>query len=210
MIIGFLIVVLAVIVCNYYLDTRVSMLVHALVHRNSKWSGYISDIPDILLIIVVIITAYAFLRYVIRARKNLIDTDTIYYELVAYTVPSVYFLKSVFKFIFGRINTREWLLRPDLYGFHWFNGGGHFEGFPSGHMAVFTALAAASWRCYPGYRIAHLTFIVMLALALIITNYHFLGDVIAGAYLGLLVELIIYKVISRYTETFTTKRGKPQ
>ena len=93
--------------------------------------------------------------------------------------------------------SNTWLQKPQLYGFHWFHGGGFYDGFPSWHMAVFAALIAALWRFYPRCRSICLFFLLALASALIVTNYHFLGDVLAGAYLGVLVEEVSYRLLLR-------------
>ena len=63
-------------------------------------------------------------------------------------------------------------------------------------MAVFTALIIALWRFYPRYRPAYAGFLSVLALALIVTDYHFLSDVIAGAYLGLIVHFCTLRGLS--------------
>jgi membrane-associated phospholipid phosphatase len=34
-----------------------------------------------------------------------------------------------------------------------------------------------------------------LAAALIVTDYHFVSDVIAGAYLGIVVEMLVYRAM---------------
>jgi membrane-associated phospholipid phosphatase len=91
------------------------------------------------------------------------------------------------KHLFGRMNTRAWLENPVDRSFHWFHGGGEYSSFPSGHMAVFTTLAVACWLIFPKYRAACLAAIVGLGIALIATDNHFLSDVIAGGYLGLVV-----------------------
>jgi membrane-associated phospholipid phosphatase len=105
----------------------------------------------------------------------LYDTHTRFFQLVAITIPLTYFLKSTLKHSVDRIDTRFWLRHPGFKEFHWFHGGGNYTSFPSGHMAVFMALVIALWRFYPRHH-------------LIMTNYHFISDVIAGAYLGFLVN----------------------
>jgi membrane-associated phospholipid phosphatase len=120
-----------------------------------------------------------------------------FFHLIMYTVPASYIVKSALKYIFGRTTTREWLHKPELYGFHWFQGVGSYAGFPSGHMAVFTAFSASLWRFYPRYRVIYVMMLLSLAVALIATNYHFLSDVIVGAYLGVIIELCIYKTLIR-------------
>jgi membrane-associated phospholipid phosphatase len=143
------------------------------------------------------ITASAYVIYRIRIKKKLFDKHTEFFHIIMYAVPASYVVKSLLKFLFGRINTREWLLHPELYGFHWFQGYGLNAGFPSGHMAVFITLAASLWRFYPRYRVIYSIYLLTLAVALIATNYHFLSDVIAGAYLGTVVEACLFKLLGR-------------
>lgn len=131
------------------------------------------------------------------AKKGFIIKTPCFFFLITYAVPASYIVKSVLKYIFGKTNTREWLLRAEPYGFHWFHGGEGYSGFPSGHMAVFTVLAAALWRFYPSYKPLYLLLTLILAFALITTNYHFLSDVIAGAYMGVIVEAITCKLLNR-------------
>src|SRR5208283_1635710 len=108
--------------------------------------------------------------------------------LVANSVPLTFILELIVKHVVGRINTRYWLLHPTAREFHWLQGSGNYAGFPSGHMAVFTALVIALWTYYPRYRFAYFIFLSVLALALLATNYHFLSDIIAGAYLGVVIH----------------------
>jgi membrane-associated phospholipid phosphatase len=196
MLIAFPVVVLTIVFCNYFLDIPIASLVQTVFQRSKKVAFYLSDIPDLLQVFVVIVTIFALYRYLSRARKGINDRQTALCKLIALVTPASYICKSVFKFIFGRIETRQWLLRPDLYGFNWFHGQGIYDGFPSGHMVVVAALAASLWRFYPRYRTLCLTVITLLGLALVATNYHFLGDVIAGGYLGLIIEGMIFKAIA--------------
>jgi membrane-associated phospholipid phosphatase len=119
------------------------------------------------------------------------------YKMLAITAPVSFAAKSLLKYIFGRITTREWLLAPQDLGFHWFNGGDRYTGFPSGHMVVITALVAIVWRFQPRFRSTYLVLLILLALSLVATNYHFLSDVIVGAYVGLLVEVCIFRIVAR-------------
>ena len=106
-------------------------------------------------------------------------------------------MKSLAKFVFGRVNTRVWLEQPDLYGFHWFQRRQGCEGFPSGHMVVIVTLLAVLWRLYPKQRPWCLLLGLLLGAALVATDYHFLSDVLAGAYLGALVEAVIFRLLVR-------------
>lgn len=159
------------------------------------WSAYASSIPDLLFLTVLLTTAAAYSIYRYRLSRGHVDPTTLSCRMLALAGPFSFLAKSALKQLFGRINTREWLQFPNQYGFHWLQGGGNFSGFPSGHMAVFTALAAVMWRHHPRYRGWYLAILLLLALALILTNYHFLSDLIAGAYLGLLVEICIWRTM---------------
>ena len=48
-------------------------------------------------------------------------------------------------------------------------------------------MAVACWLFFPRYRAACLAAIGGLGIALVATDYHFLSDVIAGGYLGLVI-----------------------
>jgi membrane-associated phospholipid phosphatase len=106
-------------------------------------------------------------------------------SFVGWTLPVAYFLKVILQDAFGRVNPRNWLFDQNLHGTMWFNrydDYGHC--FPSGHMTVFTALFAALWHFYPRGRLLYIVSLSFLGAALVVTDYHYLSDVIAGAYLG--------------------------
>ncbi len=182
--------------CNYFVDIPLAHAVKGL-FRSRIWSRYAGDIPDFLFFVVCVTTLISFVGYAVRSRRAIFDRGTRFCLLVTFAVPLTYALKALLKIVFGRVNTRIWVARPDLYGFHWFHGSKVGGGFPSGHMAVFTALIAALWRNYPRYRPLYLACLFLLAAALVATNYHFLGDVVGGAYLGIFVEAGVFRALER-------------
>jgi membrane-associated phospholipid phosphatase len=149
----------------------------------------------LILVICVTVGSYSLFRY--RASHHGIDAPAVMYKMLTAAAPASYIVKSFLKYAFGRINTREWLHAPQEYGFHWFSGVENHSGFPSGHMLVVTAMVAVAWRFHPRYRPACLGLLMMLALAMITTNYHFVSDVIAGAYVGLVVEACTCRLVGR-------------
>jgi len=195
MLISFILTAVIVILSIRFYDQLLAIYISKLLARYSILHKYAANVPDFLLVIVCITTASAFIAYLTRKRKGIYNKDTTFFHLTMYAVPATYVAKTFLKYVFGRTNTREWLHKPDLYGFHWFQGGGLNVSFPSGHMAVFSALAASLWRFYPSYRVIYALFLLVLAVALVATNYHYLSDVVAGAYLGVLVEACTYKVL---------------
>lgn len=105
--------------------------------------------------------------------------------LLGSTLPTAFALKVALKWFFGRTETHTWLAGQVPDAFHWWAGGGAgLSGFPSGHMLVLSPLLLAFWHCFPRYRWAVGVAWAGLGAALVITEYHFLGDVLAGGALG--------------------------
>jgi len=53
-----------------------------------------------------------------------------------------------------------------------------------GSVAV-CAVLSVLWICYPRFRVLYALCMIAVAIALVAANFHFLGDVIAGAFLGI-------------------------
>lgn len=187
-IISFMLIVLLLICSYYFLDIRIALFINKAWRYHSGLAIFSSNIPDFLFLIVCLITAIAWTGYFYLVRRGIYNTHTQFFQLIALTIPLTFALKSILKYSVGRINTRFWLRHPGCKEFHWFHGVGNYGGFPSGHMAVFMALFIALWRFYPRYRYLYAGFLSALALALIVTDYHFISDVLAGVYLGFIVN----------------------
>jgi membrane-associated phospholipid phosphatase len=99
-------------------------------------------------------------------------------------------LTRVFKLACGRTWPETWVhdnpswIRDGVFGFFPFHGGAGWASFPSGHTSVTAAPAAALWSGFPRYRPVLLAPVLLVAIGLIGADYHFLGDVLGGAYLG--------------------------
>ena len=191
-----------IFVCVRFLDIPVALFVKNHLYRDARWAAITSELPDLLLMLVLVVTLVACSLYLLRSKRGIFDTTTRFDKLVTWTAPASYLAKCGLKFTFGRVNTRCWLQEPGLYGFHWFQRRLGCDGFPSGHMIVIVALLAALWRFYPKSRPLCLLFASLLGVALVATNYHFLSDVFAGAYAGVLVETVVYRLLFRKSARF--------
>jgi membrane-associated phospholipid phosphatase len=100
-------------------------------------------------------------------------------------MPLSYAIKDVLQGVLRRQCARSWIVEPAAP--QWFGTGENFSGFPSGHMTVATCLVFVLCREYSRYRWAWIAALVGLGAALIGSDYHFVGDVTAGAYVGWLV-----------------------
>jgi membrane-associated phospholipid phosphatase len=90
----------------------------------------------------------------------------------------------IFKRIFGRAGPDPAYIHDHLYGFHLLHGGPHWESFPSGTAAISAAIASVLWIVLPRWRAGGAVIVVLLCVAVVITNYHWVADVIAGVFLG--------------------------
>lgn len=175
------------VISMHFLDFRIASFVLDHAGRRLLLGRNVSSLPDGLLLTVIIASTLSWTGYFPLSRRGIADRRTRFFKLIGISLPVAFAIKSLLKWVFGRMDARVWILRPDEYAFHWFHGGQGFQGFPSGHMLVFTPLLLALWDFYPRYSMIFLLAWVGLALALMATEYHFLSDVIAGAYLGFLV-----------------------
>jgi membrane-associated phospholipid phosphatase len=110
-------------------------------------------------------------------------------------------LKDLFKWVFGRPSPDIWLAgnvsADGDYHFHWFRGAEPFNAFPSGHMTAAAAVLGILWMCYPQFRVVYAACGALAGLALVAFNFHFVGDVVAGALLGTTVSVIVLSLFER-------------
>jgi membrane-associated phospholipid phosphatase len=99
-------------------------------------------------------------------------------------------IKDELKYAFGRTwpetfvaDNPSWI-GNGTFGFTPFHGGPGWASFPSGHTTIITAPAAALWNAAPRLWPLWIILPLLVALGLLGADYHFLGDIIAGAYLG--------------------------
>jgi membrane-associated phospholipid phosphatase len=182
-------VALAIALSKYFVDGWIAVRVMQLLDASDTLSEGTSDIPDLLTIAVIIICGFSWGRFFVLWRRGTDGEQMQSCRVIGTAVPLAFFLKWPLKFAFGRANPRTWLESRMSDKFHWFQTGEHYESFPSGHMLVFAALFTALWLFYPRYRSIFAGLALLLAAALVATDYHFMSDVIAGAYLGLLVTV---------------------
>lgn len=177
-----------------FVDTELAERVIRFLMSIHKLHKIAENIPDLLSYLVVIGTILMWVIYFYRLKKKKNDVKTKFLKLAATTLPVVYLLKTFFQFAFGRTTPRLILNKPII--FDWFNSnnGGSF---PSGHMSVFAAFGAAIIFYFPKYRKIVLIMLILLGAALIITDYHFLSDVIAGAYLGFITSYSLWYLFEK-------------
>lgn len=86
------------------------------------------------------------------------------------------------KRLFGR-ETPDKFLQTGVDAFHWFQGV-PTDAFPSGHAVQIASVGAVFLIGYPRYRVGWLALMGLGLVALVLGNFHFVSDVIAGAGVG--------------------------
>jgi predicted MFS family arabinose efflux permease len=110
--------------------------------------------------------------------------------------------------VFDRPRPSEVFERAEIalaYGHNWAS----IESFPSGHMAVVTALAASAWFAIPQLRGILIAYIVLNAFTRVSFGAHFPADVVAGAALGYGSALAARSVFAQ-TAALRERAEKPE
>jgi membrane-associated phospholipid phosphatase len=169
-----------------FVDRPLALLMHRLFHR-SHWLLPLAGIGQIPLslagpaLVVAAVAAWRGWRPASRGRT-----------LIACAVAVVIATscKDALKEAFGRtwpetgVLNNPSLIKDGVYGFSPFHGGEGWASFPSGHTAAIGAVAGVLWWRAPRFRWLWALLVALTATGLVADTYHFLGDVIAGGYLG--------------------------
>lgn len=106
-------------------------------------------------------------------------------------------LIDILKVIFGRARPRLFF-KENYYGFSFFEFSSDMLSFPSGHANTVFALAVALFLLWPRWWFFYFPAAIMIAASRVVTGSHYLSDVIAGSYLGLLTALYVKSYFDIY------------
>jgi membrane-associated phospholipid phosphatase len=188
-----------VLLCYFYIDRPVALWVSAHPWLAPNWL----TAPDF---IIAAVFLSPMLLLLVAIRRVWLPWRLWEQRLVviAVSVLVIALVKELLKWVFGRPSPRTWiensrfLISQEGYEFHWFHGGKHYFAFPSGHTAIACAIGVIVWIVWPKWRWVAALSITIVASCLVITNYHFVGDIIAGAFLGWLGGLWTAHLLSRW------------
>jgi membrane-associated phospholipid phosphatase len=179
----------------HFLDARIALYINQVLHSNPFLEKSFRNIPNLLTITVITGTAAMWIIF-FRVRHRGSSHHAGFLKLAAIAVPTAFLLKMLLQYIFGRTNIHTWLSNGGPIAFTWFTPLSRNPCFPSGHMTVFTSFFVAVYLYYPRCRPIVALALIGLASALVFTNYHFLGDVIAGFFCGILVTAAVGRFLS--------------
>ena len=176
---GLAVTCVAVLATSLWIDRPVAYLFHSLVGRPRILIA-LRQTPGLFEPVAALAVAILIAR---RVASRSVGRPDIVLLLVSLSAVIGLALKAPLKFMFGRAWPQT-LFRHDIYGFYPFQTNAAFGAFPSGHMAAICAALSVLWVYYPRFRWFYLVVAILSAAGLVAANYHFVGDVIAGAFLG--------------------------
>jgi membrane-associated phospholipid phosphatase len=178
--------IVLVVVCYYFVDRPVARFVH----DHGWFPCWLLDWPPLISHCLKVVALSAVILVVLWwAWKPGGRFQTVLLAISANLVVTIV-LKQFLKWGCGRYwpETREGdnpsFIGSGAYGFHPFHAGAAYESFPSGHAAVICSVLSILWLSYPRWRWCYAIVGGAVCAALVGLNYHFVGDVIAGAMLG--------------------------
>lgn len=111
------------------------------------------------------------------------------------TTGTAIYLKTFFKMLLGRFWPNTWyldnpsLLKHQAYGFALWHSEYPYGAFPSGHTTITFCAMTFVWALAPRWRVLAILVCLSQVIPLIALNYHFVSDIIAGAFLGIFCAL---------------------
>ena len=188
---GLLITFIAVAISYCWIDIPLVEWAHAHQLRQYRWLHHLQLLPEIFPVLAAIsLVCLAFRSY--WATLSRVE-QAIFTASLSYVVTS--FLTRMLKMLFARTWPATWVdnnpswLQDNVYGFFWLMDHPAYRSFPSGHTAAIFSVIVVMIVFYPTLRWVGGLLCAMIVIGLVGNYYHFLSDMIAGAYLGTLVGL---------------------
>ena len=183
--------VVVVAICYSWVDRPVARLMHHTIAYNPLWRT-LTHLPDFLtlgaLAVLIVVPLLAWRAGGFGRLKEQPHVGGALLAGASFVLSA--FVKTVLKWGFGRSWPETWVhgnpsfIRDGVYGFHPFHGGAGYASFPSGHMTAVMSVVAVGWQLWPRLAPLWIVAAVGAAVGLIGMNFHFVSDVIAGAYVG--------------------------
>jgi membrane-associated phospholipid phosphatase len=159
-------------------------LMHFFAGGAARWSfmGENFNSPVLIGLITLVIAPLLLLRLTRGTLSDFLETVIVAgcAALASFTVNDF-----VLKRLFGRDTLLHYLTDPATAGFHLFHGG-FYSSFPSGHSVMAATGLFVFARVYPRWLPYILCLLAVMALLLLVGNWHFLSDILAGMFLGAL------------------------
>ena len=184
-----LVCAILVTLCYFFVDRPVAFFVHDQNFARYpvlKWLTYPPDFLELAAPVVLVVLVIRRSRRPFRRWEQVLLA-----ACISLLVAGPF--RETLSYGFGRYWPETWvennpsLIGNDAYGFHPFHSGVIYSSFPSGHTARTVAIAAVIWIACPRWRWACVLASLAVVIGLLLMDYHFVGDVVGGGFLGALV-----------------------
>ncbi|MBB3228868.1 hypothetical protein FHW69_003513 [Luteibacter sp. Sphag1AF] len=198
---GLLITVPLSLACILWVDRPLAVWIHLHGLDTHLWMRSFLDVPIVLTPVAMI---YAIV-YVLRRSSRPASRGESEWFVVSLSLLVALEVKSVLKLAFGRTWPREVMnvgapqsraydciashgfINDGIHTFNAFQGADkQYSAFPSGSTVALLAVVIPLMAMYPRWRLPLIVFSVISLLFFVMTNTHFVGDVVAGIYVGLI------------------------
>ena len=176
----------AVLLCYFWIDRPVAFFVHRHHIDEIKILRWLTYPPPEVQTWSPLVLTFLFIRRALGPWRR--------WEKVLLVACISILAADQFRICLGDICGRYWpetwrhdnpsLIGTGTYGFHPFQRGDDLGSFPSGHAARILSFAMVWLIAAPGSRVLVAVIALPMLASLVATNYHFVGDVIAGGVLG--------------------------
>ncbi|MFP5204670.1 MAG: phosphatase PAP2 family protein [Acidobacteriota bacterium] len=177
-----------------YLDVPVARRVDGIL---TSATGLATGLASAVLLGIEAVVALALI--VIRIARGNLSTFRKATVLACLTSICTYAINSSTLKVFFGVPTPAAVLHGVQHAFHLL-GGSSESSFPSGHMALAGAFAGVFMRLYRTSIVPLSALLLLAAVLLIVGNWHFVSDVIAGSFVGISVGLLAGEVWLAYSE----------
>jgi membrane-associated phospholipid phosphatase len=176
--------VIAVTVCVIFLDRPVAEFVEQHVRHTLMWIWITRALAPVASVVVV---AFVFIFgcgiWLLSGRS--LPSWTQKPLLGSWAAMWATAAETILKRILGRGVADPAYIHNHLWGFRFLRGAEPlWASFPSGTATIAAAIASVLWITNRRWRAMSVLAVFLLCAAVVITNYHWLADVIAGAFLG--------------------------
>jgi membrane-associated phospholipid phosphatase len=177
---AFALVLVLIPICVLFVDAPIARYVETL-----PWARTLRDEP-VHVPVLVAIAAGVFLlssgaAYFGRSPSRITEAAALSALSLGW---SVCVTELLLKPLFGRSTPAD-LIANGQFAFDWLHGS-PLSSFPSGHATQIYSVISVFWVFYPRSRRLCAGFAIALSIALVLGNWHFVSDVLAGAIVGVL------------------------
>jgi len=181
--------VLVIVISYVFIDLPVARFFHAQSQETRNVFEWITKAGVSTHYLVVSFGLFIFFRWV-RINRLRADRALLFFSNIVLSG----IVTNIIKFLVGRLRPKMFFERG-LYGFEPFHIGYEFNSLPSGHATTVFAIATTCSIFWPKYRIPLYLFAAIVAISRLVLTSHYLGDVLAGAFIGTMTAIVMKRYI---------------